>query len=175
MRLLRRVRYDHASFVVLMHLSPTWNSKLSDVLQRHSLLQVHKVTEPTELWANHVYVAGEGVDLLVEDGLLCTSPRRRSVPPRTIDRLMAALAKNWGTHAIGIVLSGAGDDGTAGLLAIRQAGGTTMVQSPESAEADSMPSSARRFADYCLPPEELGDQLMRVLGAPPLPATSAAS
>lgn len=163
-RLLHQVRYDGAAFVIMMHLSPSWESQLAQVLQPHSLLQVQKVKSPTELLANHVYVGGEGVDLIVEDGLLCTEPSKRMGPRRSIDHLMTSLAAVWGTRSIGVVLSGAGFDGTQGLAAIRKAGGVTMVESPESAQVDSMPSHASRYADYCLPAEELGDQLMRLVG-----------
>lgn len=165
-RLLGRIQHDHVSYIVATHLSPTWDSQLAPLLQRYSVLPIHKVMTPLTLRPNQVYVVGEGIDLLIRDGMLYTEAANRSVPRRSIDRLMAILAEQWGSHAIGIVLSGAGSDGTAGLAAIRHAGGITMVQTPESAEVPSMPRSAKPFAQYCLEPAALGDELMRLLAAP---------
>lgn len=161
--MLGRVRHDSVSYIVSTHLSPTWDSKLAEVLQKYSELPVHKVIKPTTLHPNHVYVGGEGVDLILKDGKLWTEPNNRNGPRRSIDRLMFTAAAECGARAIGVILSGYGQDGADGLEAIRAAGGITMVQTPESAEAAFMPRNAQPFAQYCLPPEALGDQLMLLL------------
>lgn len=170
-RLIARVERDHVSYIVLTHLPPDWDSQLAPLLQKYSVLPICKVIEPITLHANHIYVGGEGVDLFIKDGKLCTAKAQRTGPRRNIDRLMISLAEVWSSHAIGIILSGSGYDGTAGLAAIRKAGGVTMVQTPESAQVDTMPKSARRFAEYCSSPERLGDRLMQIIDEGLFPAS----
>jgi two-component system CheB/CheR fusion protein len=74
------------------------------------------------------------------------------------------LAKERGSRAIGVILSGSGTDGTAGLRAIKAAGGLTFAQSEGSAKFDAMPRSAIRagFVDIVLPPREIAQEIQRV-------------
>lgn len=168
-RMLKQVSYDHASYIVSTHLPPTFDSQLASVLQRYSVLPLRKVVAPVQLQTNHVYVGGEGVELCIKDDMLHTVTANRVGPRRSIDRLMRTLAEQWGTRGFGVILSGTGFDGTAGLAAVRKAGGVTMAQAPDSARWDSMPRSAMPFADYVMPPEALGIELMRILDSRPVP------
>jgi two-component system, chemotaxis family, CheB/CheR fusion protein len=84
---------------------------------------------------------------------------------KPIDRFLASLAEDQGDRAVGIILSGTGSDGTVGLRAIKERGGLTIAQLPESAAYDGMPRSAidAGIVDYILPPEEIPSRLIEQL------------
>jgi two-component system CheB/CheR fusion protein len=161
--LLARFSYDHAAFVIVTHLATGWKSVLADLLQRHTILAMHKVTESAMLLSNHVYVMGEGIELTARGTTLLCRPRAPGRSFRPIDRLFSSIAESWRRRALGVVLSGAGSDGRAGLQALQQHGGRTFVQEPASALFSAMPRNALPFADVCLEPRALGDEIMRSL------------
>jgi two-component system CheB/CheR fusion protein len=160
-RLLARFAYDHASFVILTHIPPDWKSRLSTILQRHTVFEVSKITQTVEMVVNHAYVLGEGIKLSVQGNVLSAHPRQNE--RHLIDRFLFTLAESWGHRALAVILSGTGADGAAGLRTIRERGGTTFVQDPASADFGDMPRNARPYADYCMTPEVLGDKIMKVL------------
>src|SRR5207248_7891807 len=85
-----------------------------------------------------------------------------------IEYFFESLAEECGSRAVGIVLSGTGSDGTAGLRAIKAAGGLTFAQSEESAKFDAMPRSAIRagFVDLALTPREIAREIERIANHP---------
>src|SRR5260370_21059455 len=88
-----------------------------------------------------------------------------------IDQFFESLAEECGSRAIGVVLSGTGSDGTAGLRAIKAAGGLTFAQNQESAKFDAMPRSAIRagFVDLVLTPREIAREIERIANHPYIP------
>ena len=106
---------------------------------------------------------------------LTRGPRENHTRP-AIDPLFRSAALAWGARTIGVVLSGAMDDGTAGLAAIKNRGGFAIVQDPATAEEPGMPASARECVDVdaSLPPEAIGPLLARLVQQRPtaeLPAS----
>jgi two-component system, chemotaxis family, protein-glutamate methylesterase/glutaminase len=102
-------------------------------------------------------------------------PKENHARP-AIDPLFRSAALRWGPKVIGVVLTGQMDDGTAGLKAIKQCGGIAIVQDPATATEPEMPASAvaNVEVDHCLPLEEIGPLLVRlVCGARPQPASRA--
>lgn len=122
----------------------------------------------TRVEPGQVYLSEPGVDVAIRSGELVCSPapkkssRGREATP--VDFFLRSLATERGKRAIGVVLSGAGNDGTEGLHAIRAVGGITLAQAPCSARSPSMPQSAIDAAavDYCLDLPELGEELVRL-------------
>ena len=114
----------------------------------------------------HIFVAPPDHHLLVNDGVLELShgPRENWARP-AIDPLFRSLALYHGPDVIGIILSGQLNDGTAGLYEIKRQGGIAIVQTPSSAQAASMPSSALEniAIDYCLPVAEMPRLLKRLV------------
>jgi two-component system chemotaxis response regulator CheB len=129
-----------------------------------SLLQTHverPVSEPDDKEAvelRRVYVAPTDYHLLVEDGrfALSTDARVRFARP-SIDVLFESVADAYRERAIGVVLTGANEDGAAGLAAIKDAGGVAIVQDPGTAERRAMPDAAigATSADAILPLEDI--------------------
>ncbi len=159
--------------VVLQHLAPTHESALTEILERHARLPVVTATDGMPVRGGVIHVLPAGVDGTLHDGALRLTPLDRADggARHGIDRLFRSLAAELGPRAIGVVLSGAGTDGTLGLRAIREAGGLTFAQEPSTAEHASMPESAidDGCVDVALEPAEIGEALTRLeaRGAPP--------
>ena len=115
-----------------------------------------------------MYFAPNNYHLLVDDGpqlaLSADDPVHHSRP--SIDVLFESAAEIFNGRLLGIILSGANEDGAAGLAAIHDAGGVTVVQSPQTARAPNMALSALQLrpADAVMPPAEIAD-LLRTLDA----------
>jgi two-component system chemotaxis response regulator CheB len=111
--------------------------------------------------AGHCYLAPDECDLEIDpDGVLLTS-RSSSVHCPSGNRLLQSLARAYGPHSVGVILTGMGDDGAQGLLAIRNAGGATFAQDEESCVVFGMPSAARACGatDTLLPVGGIGPVL----------------
>ena len=125
-----------------------------------------------------IYVAPPDHHMLLErDRIRLTRGPKENHARPAIDPLFRSAALHWGPRVIGVVLSGQLDDGTAGLLAIKECGGRAIVQDPASALEPSMPRSAlaQVDVDLVLPLAEIGPALMRMVGAEPPRETAAAS
>jgi two-component system CheB/CheR fusion protein len=155
---------DSAAFVIVTHLPRGRRSYLSDVLQRYTLLDVDFASAGLSLQANHIYVVPESENVSLNgDSLRFDGHGRGSQGSRNIDYFFLSLAKERKNAAVGVVLSGANTDGTEGLRAIHAAGGSTFVQSAETALFSTMPNSASAVADFALDPGALGARLMSLL------------
>ena len=142
------------AFVVIQHLAPTHISMAADIFSKYTAMPVTEMANGTLIEANHVYTAPSDKDVAVVDGRLCLSPRGDMGHIRLpIDHFFATLGQDCGTRAIGIILSGTGSDGSVGAKAISAHGGVVLVQKPETAEYDGMPTSAiaTGVANYVLP------------------------
>lgn len=132
-----------ASFVILQHLAPDHDSQLADILSRAASLPVLEADENMPVTKGHIYVLTPDRYLtIVDHGLFVeppTQPRGLRMP---IDHFMRSLADTAGSRAVGVILSGTGNDGSAGLKAIKGAGGVTLAQDPDTALYDGMPRAA---------------------------------
>ena len=116
---------------------------------------------------NHVYVIPPNANLATLDGVLSVTPRVRD-HHSPIDFFLQSLSRSRHNTAIGVVLSGAGSDGTLGLRAIKAEGGITFAQDTQSAVYGSMPHSAIASGnvDFVLPPEGIARELARIASDP---------
>ncbi len=131
------------AFVLVQHLDPTHPSMLTELLGGRTALSVREAENGVSLAADHVYVIPPGTYLSVAGDALRLSPRRAKQGARLpFDVLLQSLATAYGARAACIVLSGTGADGSAGLVAIKEAGGLVVVQDPAEAAYDGMPRSA---------------------------------
>ncbi len=146
------------AFVVLQHASPDFESLLPELLARRTPLPVRAGRDGDPLVADEVLVVPPGHRPAFEDGRLRLVERdpAASSSVAVIDGCFRSLADAWGPRAIGIVLSGTGDDGAVGVEHVAAAGGTVIVQSPDTAEFAGMPDRAIATgrADHVLEPAE---------------------
>lgn len=156
------------AFVVVTHLGPGQKSALGQLLAGMTAMPVHEVTGEMTLRPNEVYVRAPDGELTVEGGQIVFRPveAARHFPPTVIDVLFRSVAAARGHQAIGIVLSGSGRDGCAGLAAIQAAGGVTLAQEPGSAEVPELPGAAAGAADFVLPPGGMAAELARLAAHP---------
>ncbi len=159
-----------AAFVVVVHLSPEHESHLPDLLEPHCRMPVQQVTGTTALEANHVYIIPPNANLTAIDTHLRLSEleadRRERAP---VDHFFRTLAEAHGERGIGVILTGAGSDGTLGIRRVKESGGVTFAQDPAEAEQGGMPRSAiaSGMVDQVLSLERIGEEIVRRLGAEP--------
>jgi two-component system chemotaxis response regulator CheB len=155
-----------AVFVVL-HMGAS--SHLAEVLSSRSALPVLRAESGLPIEHGRVYAAVPGVHLLLHDDhlLLRRGPRENLARP-AVDPLFRSAACSFGGRVVGVVLSGALNDGTAGLRAIKRCGGIAVVQEPLDAAVPGMPQNALRhvLVDHVAPANELGAILARLAREP---------
>ena len=134
------------ALLVVLHVAPMATSVLPQILTRAGDIPAEHAVDGEEIEAGRIYVAPPDRHLLVSDGRLALDrgPRINGYRP-AIDMLFRTAADTWGANAVGAVLSGVLDDGTAGLLAIQRRNGTVLVQDPDEALYEGMPRSAIEF------------------------------
>jgi two-component system chemotaxis response regulator CheB len=132
--------------IALLHLPGDGDSKLADVFGARLAIPVEEAVDKTRIAPGTLYIAPGGYHLLVEQdyslALSCEAPVHHSRP--SIDVLMESAADAWGERLMGILLTGANDDGADGLARIGEAGGLTVVQDPHEAAMPTMPRAAIR-------------------------------
>ncbi len=145
-------------FVVVTHVQPKRESLLPELLAAVTSIPVVTGEESIPIEPNTIIIAKDSL-LTICDGML--RPLESDSIPETahhpIDYFLRELAANQKEHAICVVLSGSGNDGTLGLKAIKAAGGMAMVQDPQTAKSTGMPSAAQatNLTDYVLAPGEM--------------------
>ena len=149
--------------LVVQHLPRGFASPFADFLRAGISLPVQLATPGLQMVPGQVILAPDDAHLVVEYkgyvGLNHTGPVLGHRP--SVDKLLLSLAKSYGSAAVGVILSGIGSDGTAGLSAIREAGGLTFAQTGESSAVNGMPRSASESgaAMFCQHPSAIADSL----------------
>jgi two-component system chemotaxis response regulator CheB len=158
-----------ASVFVVLHTAAEAPDVLADILDRAGSLPAAYATDGEHIQAGRIYVAPPDRHLVIEPNRvrLTRGPKENRFRP-AVDPLFRSAAQVYGPRAIGVILTGYLDDGTAGLWAVKQLGGTAIVQDPQEALAPSMPASALRQVrvDYRLPVAEIAPLLVSLTTAP---------
>lgn len=152
------------AFVIVLHLDPTHESQLANLLGQHTEMPVAEISDGMSIEPDHVYVIAPDSSLTVERGRLrLKAPAEPRGHRHPVDVLFESLADDQQERAICIVLSGTGRNGTEGLKEVKLQGGCVLVQDPETARFDGMPHSAiaAKLADQILAPESMPEFLQR--------------
>lgn len=155
-----------AAVLIVWHMPAETLGILPQVLNRQRGLIASNAKDGEEIQKGHIYVAPPDHHLLVEGNKLRTTkgPKENRFRP-AVDPLFRSAAYEYGTGVIGIILSGALDDGKSGLWTIKNRGGIAIVQDPNDAEVSSMPQNAIRYVavDYVVPVAEIPHLLMSLV------------
>jgi two-component system chemotaxis response regulator CheB len=162
---------------IVLHVGSSDSSYLAEILARVSKLPVAQAEDGHRAEPGHIYVARPDYHLVLERGTmhLTRGPKENRFRP-AVDALFRSAAYIHASRVVGVVLSGALDDGTAGLWWIKERGGTAIVQAPADAQVAAMPESAIRYAspDHVVPAKDIGQLLMKLsrdslVSSPPPP------
>lgn len=151
---------------IVLHVAEEKECRLADVFGHHLAPKVRFAEDKAYVAADTVYFAGPGYHLSLEKGgwfsLSREEPRFFSRP--AIDFLLTSAADVYGPRLLGIVMTGANEDGAEGLAAVGRAGGATVVQDPAEAEFDTMPLAALRLRqpDWVLTLAQIRDLIYRL-------------
>lgn len=158
-----------ASIFIVWHLASDAYGILPEVLNRSKKLFAANAVNGESIEPNRIYVAPPDHHLLIERDLIMVTkgPKENRFRP-AVDPLFRSAAYAYGAQVIGVILSGALDDGTSGLWMVKQRGGLAIVQHPLDAEVPSMPRNAMREVaiDYGVPVSEMADLLVRLTKEP---------
>ena len=148
---------------IVLHISPEYRSLLPQILARLCPLPVVHATDSEAHQPGRIYIAPPDRHLVVEQGHMRVTrgPKENRFRP-SVDVLFRSAARAYGKRVIGVILTGALDDGAAGMFAVQERGGIAVVQDPEDALYPSMPYSAMKAVavDHCVPISELGSLLV---------------
>lgn len=151
------------AFIIVTHLDPSHSSMMGELIARFTEMPVIEAQDEMPVKPDHVYIIPPNKDLAILNGALqlmtFEEPRGLRMP---IDFFLRSLADDVGGRAVCVILSGNGSDGSAGLQAIHEVGGMSMVQEVSTAQYSGMPLSAigTGLADFVVPVEAMPGQLL---------------
>ena len=154
------------AFVLVQHLDPQHHSMLTDILSKTSKMPIHEAKDGGAVQPDCIYVIPPNTSMAIRGGKLRLTPRVHSQNPHLpVDFFLRSLANDQKSNAIGVILSGTGSDGVAGLAAVKAEGGVTFAQDEKSAKFSGMPHSAIASGnvDFILPPNQIPGELLKLV------------
>ncbi len=151
---------------IVQHTSPASDNYLAKFLNKLSNLKVKEADEKEEIRSGYVYIAPPNYHLLIEEDhtISLSTEEKKNYSRPSIDILFETAAIAYGNGLIGVVLTGANNDGAEGLFAIKNAGGYCIVQKPKDAEVETMPMAAIEQAkpDKVLKLDEIANVIIKL-------------
>lgn len=169
-RLLKHLPADMGVAIVIVNHIRAVATGLPDILPRFTKMPVELISESLTIEPNHVYIIPENRDLHVFEGEFRLEPISKPWGwPDVITIFMRSLTEHWDGKLIAVIVSGCDGDGAAALGSIKEAGGITIAQQPETAEQPDMPKSAiaSGYVDFVLTPEDIAKEIVRIARADP--------
>lgn len=167
-RLLRHLPADMGVAVVIVNHVRTLATLLHEILPRYTVMPVELITDRLLIQPNHVYIIPEQRDLHVLDEVFRLAPISKPRGwPDVITVFLRSLTQYWDGKLIAIIVSGYDGDGAAALCGIKEVGGVTIAQKPDTAEQPDMPKSAIASGciDFVLSPEDIAREIARIAHA----------
>jgi two-component system chemotaxis response regulator CheB len=167
-RLLKHLPADMGVAIVIVNHLRSVATHLHEILPRFTRMPVELITEKLLIQPNHVFIIPEQRDLHVLDGEFRLKPISKPRGwPDVITVFLRSLTEHWDGKLIAVIVSGYDGDGAAALCGIREVGGITIAQKPETAVQPDMPGSAIASGciDFILSPEDIGQEIVRIARA----------
>src|SRR5664280_2901042 len=164
-RLLRHLPADMGVAIVIVNHLRTVATLLHEILPQHTGMPVELITERLLIEPNHVFIIPEQRDLHVLDGEFRLKPISKPRGwPDVITVFLRSLTKFWDGKLIAVIVSGYDGDGAAALSGIKEVGGITIAQKPETAKQPDMPESAIASGciDFVRSPEDIAQEIVRI-------------
>jgi chemotaxis response regulator CheB len=170
-RLLKQLPADMGVAIVIVNHLRTVATMLHEILPLYTKMQVELITEKLDIEPNHVFIIPSKRDLHVLDGEFRLKPISKPWGwPDVITVFMHSMAKNWDGKLIAVIVSGYDGDGADALKSIKEAGGITIAQKPDTATQPDMPESAiaSGYIDFILSPEDIAKKIVEIVHAKPI-------
>ena len=167
-RLLRHLPADMGVAIVIVNHLRSVATHLHEILPRFTQMPVELITERLLIQPNRVFIIPEQRDLHVLDGEFRLKPISKPRGwPDVITVFLRSLTEHWDGKLIAVIVSGYDGDGAAALCGIKEVGGTTIAQKPDTAGQPDMPGSAIASGciDSILSPEDIGQEILRIARA----------
>ena len=169
-RLLENLPADMGVAIVIVNHLRQVATMLPEILPHFTKMPVELITERLDIQPNHVFIIPEKRDLHVLDGEFRLKPISKPRGwPDVITVFMRSLTENWDGKLIAVIVSGYDGDGAAAMRGIKEVGGTTIAQKPETAVQPDMPESAiaSGYIDFILSPENIAKKIVKIARAEP--------
>jgi Chemotaxis response regulator containing a CheY-like receiver domain and a methylesterase domain len=167
-RLLKHLPDDMGVAIVIVNHLRSAATLLHEILPRYTKMPVELITERLDIRPNHVFIIPEKRDLHVLGDEFRLKPISKPRGwPDVITVFLHSLTQNWDGKLIAVIVSGYDGDGAEALCGIREVGGITIAQKPETADQPDMPKSAIASGciDFILSPEDIAKEIVRIAQA----------
>ena len=167
-RLLKHLPADMGVAIVIVNHLRTVATLLHEILPKYTAMPVELITEKLDIEPNHVFIIPEKRDLHVLGGEFRLKPISKPRGwPDVITVFMRSLTENWDGKLIAVIVSGFDGDGAAALRGIKEVGGITIAQKPDTATQPDMPESAiaSGWIDFVLSPEDIAKEIVKIARA----------
>lgn len=169
-RLLKHLPADMGVAIVIVNHLRTVATLLHEILPQYTQMPVELITEKLDIAPNHVFIIPEQRDLHVLEGEFRLKPISKPRGwPDVITVFLRSLTENWDGKLIAVIVSGFDGDGAAALCGIKEVGGITIAQKPDTANQPDMPESAIASGciDFILSPENIAKKIIEIAHAEP--------
>jgi chemotaxis response regulator CheB len=164
-RLLQNLPTNMGVAIVIVNHVRTLATMLHEILPRYTEMPVELITERLDIKPNHVFIIPEQRDLhVLHDEFRLKPISKPRGWPDVITVFLRSLTQNWDGKIIAVIVSGFDGDGAEALRGIKEVGGITIAQKPDTAAQPDMPQSAIEsgWIDYILSPEEIAKRIIKI-------------
>lgn len=167
-RLLQRLPADMGVAIVVVNHLRTVDTQLHEILPRFTQMPVELITDKLDIQPNHVFIIPSQRDLHILEGEFHLEPISKPRGwPDVITVFLRSLTEHWDGKLIAVIVSGYDGDGAAALCGVKEAGGITIAQKPDTAGQPDMPESAIASGciDFVLSPEDIAKKIVQIAHA----------
>ena len=164
-RLLQNLPANMGVAIVIVNHLRTVATMLHEILPNYTKMPVMLISDKLDIQPDHVYIIPENRDLHVLDDEFRLKPISKPRGwPDVITVFLRSIARHWTGKVIAVIVSGYDGDGAEALCAIKEAGGITIAQKPDTAKQPDMPKSAIEsgYVDYILSPGEIAQEIIQI-------------